>query len=127
MTAISYVAAALPEPSLCLPAANALRDLCDSNRAVLAPHIASFAELHAGLTDVPVCWILYCYPFVALTFMLQDTEKMKVLQSIASVIQSLPPAEQIPPVEVYRIRSLPSSTFPAYMSFRQSLIQWLGN
>lgn len=57
MTAISYVAAALPEPSLCLPAANALRDLCDSNRAVLAPHIASFAELHAGLTDVPVCWI----------------------------------------------------------------------
>ena len=31
---------------------------------------------------------------------LQDTEKAKVLQSIASVIQALPPAEEIPPVEV---------------------------
>ena len=31
---------------------------------------------------------------------MQDTEKAKVLQSIASVIQALPPAEEIPPVEV---------------------------
>lgn len=30
----------------------------------------------------------------------KDTEKMKVLQSIASVIQALPPEEEIPPVEV---------------------------
>jgi hypothetical protein len=54
MNAISYVVAALPEPSLCLQAANALRDLCDANRAELAPHIGAFAELHAGLTGVPV-------------------------------------------------------------------------
>lgn len=29
----------------------------------------------------------------------QDTEKAKVLQSIASIIQALPPMEAIPPVE----------------------------
>jgi hypothetical protein len=54
MNAIKYVVAALPEPSLWLQAANALRDLCDANRSVLAPHIGDFAELHAGLTNVPV-------------------------------------------------------------------------
>lgn len=81
MTAVSYVGNALPEPSLCLQAANALRDLCDANRAALAPHIAAFGQLHAGLTGIP------------------DTEKAKVLQSIASVIQALPPEEEIPPVE----------------------------
>ena len=54
MNAISYVVAALPEPVLCLPAANALRDLCDANRAALAPHVGAFAELHAGLIDVAV-------------------------------------------------------------------------
>ncbi|KAL4071677.1 armadillo-type protein [Scleroderma yunnanense] len=80
MNVISYVVAALPEPALCLPAANALRDLCDANRVALAPHIGAFAELHAGLTGIP------------------DTEKSKVLQSIASVIQALPPEEEIPPI-----------------------------
>ena len=54
MNAISYVVAALPEPALCLPAANALRDLCDANRVALAPHIGAFAGLHAGLNDIPV-------------------------------------------------------------------------
>ncbi|KAG1808060.1 armadillo-type protein [Suillus subaureus] len=81
MNAISYVVAALPEPALCLPAANGLRDLCDANRAALAPHIGAFAELHAGLSGIP------------------DTEKSKVLQSIASVIQALPPEEEIPPIQ----------------------------
>ena len=73
---------ALSDASLCLPAANALRDLCDANRSALAPHITAFGELHAGLSGV------------------QDTEKAKVLQSIASVIQALPPEEEIGPVEV---------------------------
>jgi hypothetical protein len=54
MNAISYVVASLPESALCLPAANALRDLCDSNRIALAPHIGAFAELHAGLDGIPV-------------------------------------------------------------------------
>ena len=40
--------------TLCRSAANALRDLCDANRAALAPHIGAFAELHAGLNDIPV-------------------------------------------------------------------------
>ena len=96
MNAISYVVAALPEPSLCLPAANALRDLCDANRAALAPHIGAFAELHAGLTGIPVSG--WCASRLFLLTASQDTEKSKVLQSIASVIQALPPEEEIPPV-----------------------------
>ncbi|KAH9886674.1 ARM repeat-containing protein [Cubamyces lactineus] len=89
MNAITYVVSALPDPTLCLFAANALRDLCDANRTALAPHIGAFGELHAGLTGIP------------------DTEKAKVLQSIASVIQALPPTEEIPPIE---------ASFPAIVS-----------
>lgn len=100
MNAITYVVAALPEPSLCLQAANALRDLCDSNRSALAPHIGAFAELHAGLTGVPVRLFFQCFGLIIRLDKSQDTEKMKVLQSIASVIQALPPEEEIPPVEV---------------------------
>jgi hypothetical protein len=55
MNAISYIVTSLPDMALCLPAANALRDLCDANREALAPHIGAFASLHAGLTDIPVC------------------------------------------------------------------------
>lgn len=60
MNSIQYVAEALSEPSLCLPAANALRSLCDANRAALAPHLHAFGALHAGLTNIPVriVWIL---------------------------------------------------------------------
>jgi len=54
MNDISYVVAALPELALYLPAANALRDLCDANCAALTPHIGAFAELHAGFNDIPV-------------------------------------------------------------------------
>jgi hypothetical protein len=56
MSSISYVVAALSEPILCLHAANALRDLCDANRAALALHIGAFAELHSSLTGIPVSW-----------------------------------------------------------------------
>lgn len=59
MNAISYVVAALPEQALCLPAANALRDLCDANRTALAPHISAFGELHANLTGIPVRDLIY--------------------------------------------------------------------
>lgn len=54
MNSISYIVSALPEPDLCLPAANALREICDANRNALAPHIAAFGELHAGLAGIPV-------------------------------------------------------------------------
>jgi hypothetical protein len=54
MNAISYVVSALPEPALCLSAANSLRDLCDANRTALAPHISAFGELHANLSGIPV-------------------------------------------------------------------------
>ncbi|KAH0833884.1 armadillo-type protein [Lanmaoa asiatica] len=98
MNAISYIVAALPEPSLCLPAANALRDLCDANRAALAPHIGAFAELHAGLTGIPVSDVMVPLVFIFSVPASQDTEKSKVLQSIASVVQALPPEDEIPPV-----------------------------
>ena len=53
--ALSYVVQALEDSSLGLPAANALKDLCDANRQALAPRIAEFAELHARLPSIPVC------------------------------------------------------------------------
>ncbi|TFK99936.1 ARM repeat-containing protein [Pterulicium gracile] len=81
MNAIGLVVNALSEPVLCLSAANALQELCDANRTALAPHIGAFGTLHSGLATIP------------------DTEKSKVLQSIASVIQALPPKEEIAPVE----------------------------
>ncbi|KAI0262791.1 ARM repeat-containing protein [Gloeopeniophorella convolvens] len=81
LAVLGYVAPALSDSALCLSAANALRDLCDANRVALAPHITAFGELHAGLSGV------------------LDTEKAKVLQSISSVIQALPPEEEVPPIE----------------------------
>lgn len=101
MAAITYVVSALTDPALCLFAANALRDLCDTNRTALAPHISAFGELHASLTGVPVRLNSPICANSSLTMIfLQDTEKAKILESIASVIQALPPTEGIPPVEV---------------------------
>ncbi|RPD63454.1 ARM repeat-containing protein [Lentinus tigrinus ALCF2SS1-6] len=100
MNAITYVVSALTDPQLCLFAANALRDLCDANRIALAPHISAFGELHAGLTGIP------------------DTEKAKVLQSIASVIQALPPAEGIPAVEAI-VSPVVAKLFEALQSANQ--------
>ncbi|CAE6366671.1 unnamed protein product, partial [Rhizoctonia solani] len=74
LDAVGYVVAALEEPAVCGDAARALKELCDANRVRLAPHIQSFGELHQRLPRIPA------------------NEKGKVLQSIASVIQALPPA-----------------------------------
>jgi hypothetical protein len=54
MRVVSFVVTALSEQSLCLPAANALKELCDANRVALAPHINAFGTLHAGLASIPV-------------------------------------------------------------------------
>ncbi|KAL0952434.1 hypothetical protein HGRIS_006706 [Hohenbuehelia grisea] len=81
MNVVGYIATALSESTLSLWAANAMRDICDANRAALAPNLGAFAQLHAALADIA------------------DTEKSKVLQSIASVIQALPPPEEISPIE----------------------------
>ncbi|KAL0571967.1 hypothetical protein V5O48_009993 [Marasmius crinis-equi] len=81
-TAVSYVVQALPDSMLSLQAASALRNLCDANRKLLAPQIGAFAELHAGLAQVP------------------DSEKATVMESIASVVEALPPADAIPTIEV---------------------------
>lgn len=78
MNAISYVVSALPEPSLCLPAANALRDLCDANRAALSPHIGAFAELHAGLVGVPVSGVLAVRLHLLSTRILGDGEEQSI-------------------------------------------------
>ncbi|KAJ7220593.1 armadillo-type protein [Mycena pura] len=80
---LQYVIGALADSDrrICHQATLALRSLCDANRSALAGRISAFAEVYAGLGGVP------------------DSEKGKVLQSIASVIQALPPAEAIAPVE----------------------------
>ncbi|EAU87903.1 hypothetical protein CC1G_01550 [Coprinopsis cinerea okayama7 len=82
MNVLNYVVTALSDQALCLQAATAFRNICDANRKALAPHISAFGQLHDNLDNIP------------------DSERSKVLQSIASVIQALPPAEMIPPVEV---------------------------
>ncbi|KAI5120002.1 hypothetical protein M0805_008463 [Coniferiporia weirii] len=79
--ALNFVVEALDEPIMCLQAANALRELCDANRAKLASHIADFGQLHARLPRIP------------------DSEKAKIVQSIASVIQALPPELEVEPVD----------------------------
>lgn len=61
MTVLGYVVAALTDPSLCLQAALAMRNLCDANRKALAPQMGAFAELYAGLGSIPVC--LSFFPF----------------------------------------------------------------
>ncbi|KAG9095471.1 hypothetical protein FRC06_009767 [Ceratobasidium sp. 370] len=80
LDAVGYVVTALEEPGVCTDAARALKELCDANRTRLAPHIQSFGELHQRLPRIPA------------------NEKGKVLQSIASVIQALPPSEAIDPI-----------------------------
>lgn len=60
--ALSFVAEALDESALCLPAANALRELCDANRTKLADHIAEFGQLHARLPSMPVSLLLLVFP-----------------------------------------------------------------
>ncbi|KAJ4473110.1 armadillo-type protein [Lentinula aciculospora] len=82
MSTISFVVQSLPDQMLSLQAASALRNICDANRNALAPQIGAFAELHAGLAQIP------------------DSEKSKVMESIASVIQALPPLDAVPTVEV---------------------------
>ncbi|KAG8755936.1 hypothetical protein FRC14_003523 [Serendipita sp. 396] len=80
LRAVNYTASALSEPSLSLQASVTLKELCDANRATLAPHISSFADLHQNVE------------------LLGPEEKSKVLESIASVISALPPGSAIDPV-----------------------------
>lgn len=100
LSVINYVVAAIHEPVLCLAAANALRDLCDSNRRALSPHISAFGDLYSKLNTIPVRSPRICVERVMLTAAWKDTERNKILQSIASVIQALPPEEGIVPVQV---------------------------
>lgn len=57
-----------------------LKELCDANRAILAPHLNSFADLHRNVE------------------LLGSEEKSKVLESIASVISAMPAEAGIEPV-----------------------------
>lgn len=68
LTVLSYVISALPDPSLCLSAATALRNLCEANRTALAVHIGAFGELHASLNSIPVS--LRFPPFPLFIFLL---------------------------------------------------------
>lgn len=80
LRAVNYTVTALPEPSLSLQASMSLKDLCDANRAILAPHINSFADLHRNVE------------------LLGPEEKSKVIESISSVISALRPEEQVEPI-----------------------------
>ncbi len=54
LNAVDYVVKALDESALCLTAATALRDLCDTNRTQLAAHVDAFGQLHSRIENIPV-------------------------------------------------------------------------
>lgn len=97
--ALTFVVAGLPDKVLCLSAAGALKQLCDANRTNLAPHIASFGEILSSSTAIPVS--VPDPPIIMSSYHVQqNTERAKVIESIASVIEALPPAQGIAPVLV---------------------------
>lgn len=83
LQAVSFVVAGLQEPELVPGAARALRGLCDANRKVLVPHVASFVQVLGGLEGT-----------------IDDSELVKVLESVASVVQALPENEVVEPLLV---------------------------
>jgi len=54
LSALTFVVAGLQEPALSLQASGALKQLCDANRTKLAPHIASFGEIHSAAAKISV-------------------------------------------------------------------------
>ncbi|KAF8305820.1 hypothetical protein DL93DRAFT_2065964, partial [Clavulina sp. PMI_390] len=80
LSGVTFVVAGLRDPQLAIFAAGALEQLCDANRTQLAPHIASFGEVLAETRVIPTA------------------ERAKVIQSVASVIEALPPSEGLTPV-----------------------------
>ncbi|KAG6901557.1 hypothetical protein C0995_010614 [Termitomyces sp. Mi166 len=98
MSVLTYVASALTDPTLCLQAAIALRNLCDANRKALAPEIGAFGQLHAALGSIPVSKVSTSCDDKKCNHLVQESEKSKVVQSIASVIQALPAHEEIEPI-----------------------------
>ncbi|GAA5940738.1 hypothetical protein JCM3775_004883 [Rhodotorula graminis] len=81
LQAVSFVVAGLQEPELVPGAARALRGLCDANRKVLVGHVASFVQVLGGLEGK-----------------IDDAELVKVLESVASVVQALPENEVVEPL-----------------------------
>jgi len=79
--------------------------------------VARWSAYHTGTTS---CLILIKLPlmFASPT---QDSEKSKVLQSIASVIQAMPPAEEIPAIEVCQLPAF-STTFSFLMQSAKRLL-----
>ena len=90
LLAVTFVVNGLSDPLLAPAAARALRQLCDSNRRELTPHVASFVAVLVGLEQ-----------------RVKDDELVaKVLESVASVVQALPEQDIVDPVLV----SCPPST-----------------
>ncbi|TEB20164.1 ARM repeat-containing protein [Coprinellus micaceus] len=80
LNVLNYVVTALTDPALCLQAAVALRNLCDTNRKALAPHIVAFGQLHNGLEGIP------------------DSEKIEAIVSpvVQKLVSALQTASSIP-------------------------------
>ncbi|KAM0748278.1 ARM repeat-containing protein [Meredithblackwellia eburnea MCA 4105] len=81
LQAVSFVVPALSTPELAPQAARALRLLCTSNRKALGQHVGSFISVLGGLEGK-----------------VEEDELIKVLESVASVIQGLPPDQFVEPL-----------------------------
>ncbi|GAA5900459.1 hypothetical protein JCM5296_001552 [Sporobolomyces johnsonii] len=81
LQAVTFVVSGLQEPELVPQAARALRGLCDANRKVLVGHVGDFVGVLAGLEGK-----------------VDDSELVKVLESVASVVQALPEEQVVEPL-----------------------------
>ncbi|GAA5962607.1 hypothetical protein JCM21900_001273 [Sporobolomyces salmonicolor] len=81
LQAVTFVVNGLQEPELVPQAARALRGLCDANRKVLVGHVGDFVGVLAGLERK-----------------VEDSELVKVLESVASVVQALPEEQVVEPL-----------------------------
>ncbi|KAL8292471.1 hypothetical protein RQP46_001083 [Phenoliferia psychrophenolica] len=81
LQAVSFVVPALSDPPLCAQAARSLRLLCNSNRKTLGEHVGSFVAVLGGLEGK-----------------VEDTELVKVLEAVASVVQALPDDRIVEPL-----------------------------
>ncbi|CEQ40106.1 SPOSA6832_01697 [Sporobolomyces salmonicolor] len=81
LQAVTFVVNGLQEPELVPQAARALRGLCDANRKVLVGHVGDFVGVLARLERK-----------------VEDSELVKVLESVASVVQALPEEQVVEPL-----------------------------
>lgn len=110
LEAVQFVMQGLGELALAPTAARALVSLCSDCRRAFIPHIGSFVQSLAGLEgQLEVRPSFICRVLTAR----QDAEFVKLLESVASVVQALPADEKVDAVLVSPRPVVPSDKWQA--------------